>query len=125
MWARYVNAALGVWLMAAPAILHYGAPASTNDRIVGPIAAAFAVIAISEVTRPLRWVNLLIGSWLLVAPLVLGYSATAAIVNSVAAGAIMAVLSAVRGPVAAHFGGWSALWRSSWTASHETRSGRV
>jgi general stress protein CsbA len=113
MWPRIVNVILGVWLMAAPAILNYGDPAQTNDRIVGPIAAAFAVIAIWEVTRSVRWVNTMLGLWLLVAPWILGYDSSAAILNSLVAGAIMALVSMVRGKVTQHYGGgWSSLWRS-------------
>ncbi len=112
MWARIINTFLGIWLMAAPAILGYGGPAATNHRIVGPIAATFAVVAIWEVTRPLRWVNLGLGLWLIVSPLVLGYGSTAAI-NSLAAGVALALLALVRGKIARQFGGgWSALWRA-------------
>lgn len=113
MWARFVNAALGVWLIVAPAVLGYGAPASINDRIVGPVAVACALIAIWEVTRPVRWVNLGLALWLLVAPWLLGYwDWQAAIINSLVVGAVMALMSAVRGPIAQQFGGgWTALWR--------------
>ncbi len=112
MWARILNAALGIWLMAAPAVLGYGTPAQTNDRIVGPVAASFAIIAIAEATRPVRRVNTVLGAWLLLAPWVLGYGTTATI-NSLIVGALMIALSLVRGKIEARFGGgWSMLWRS-------------
>ncbi|HLT46676.1 MAG TPA: SPW repeat protein [Rubricoccaceae bacterium] len=111
MWAQVVNALLGVWLMAAPAVLGYGAPAAVNDRIVGPVAASFAVIAWWQATRPARWVNLPLGLWLIAAPFVLGYGATAPLVNSLAVGAALAALSLVRGTVDKRFGGgWRAVW---------------
>src|SRR5690606_3775586 len=111
MWAQVINALLGVWLMAAPAVLGYGAPAATNDRIVGPVAASFAVIAWWQATRPTRWVNLPLGLWLVAAPFVLGYDATAPLVNSLVVGAALAALSLVRGTVDARFGGgWRAVW---------------
>ena len=110
MWARLLNAALGIWLMAAPAVLGYGAPAQTADRIVGPVAASFAIIAISEVTRALRHVNLLLGAWLLLAPWLIGY-AVVPTVNSLLVGAAMIALSRVRGPGQEEFGGgWLKLW---------------
>ncbi len=113
MWPRIGNTILGIWLMTAPAVLSYGGSARINDLIIGPIAASVAVIAIWEVTRPLRWVSTLLGIWLLVAPWVLGYDSLAAILNSLASGAIMALLSAARGAITQEFGGgWSALWRS-------------
>jgi hypothetical protein len=111
MWARIAVTLLGVWLMAAPAILGYGTPASTVDRILGPLAASLAVVAMAEATRPVRHANLLLGLLLVVAPWVLGYPGTAAL-NSVAVGLAIGVLSRVRGSVKERFGGgWSAVWR--------------
>jgi hypothetical protein len=111
MWAQVVSALLGVWLMAAPAALGYGDPARTNDRIVGPIVASLAVVAIWEVTRGLRWVNVVCAAWLLVAPWVLGEGTTAA-VNSVAVGSLLLALAFVGGSRRQRFGGgWASLWR--------------
>lgn len=111
MWAQVINAALGIWLVVAPAVLGYGAPARTNDRIFGPVIATFAVIACWEATRPVgRW-NVPLGVWLLLAPWVLDYSVTAAIVNSLAVGALVTGLGFVRGTVTGRYGGgWSVLW---------------
>lgn len=72
MWAYILNALLGIWLMAAPAALHYAGVASVNDRIVGPVATECAIIAISEVTRPVRWGNVALGLWLVIAPWIYG-----------------------------------------------------
>lgn len=110
MWAQICSAALGIWLMCSPAILSYGDPAKDNDRIVGPTAASFAIIAICEATRPMRWLNVLAGIWLVAAPWVLGYAETSATVNSVCVGLGMALLSLVRGRIDARYGGgWSVL----------------
>ena len=112
MWARIVNTVLGLWLMAAPAVLSYGDPAQFNDRIAGPLAVTCAFVAIWEATRPLRRVNLVIGAWLLLAPWVLGYGATAPIVNSLVVGVVMIACSLVKGTVEKSYGGgWSMLWR--------------
>lgn len=120
MWAQVVNAALGIWLMAAPAVLGYAEPAMTNDRIVGPIAATFAIVAWWQATRPVRWVNLPIGLWLAIAPWVLGYDASAAIVNSVVVGVVMAACAAVKGKVDKRYGGgWSAVFRSNHSGKPE------
>lgn len=111
MWARIANTVLGIWLMAAPAVLGYESPGSTNDRIVGPLIASFAVIAMAGATRPVRRANTALGAWLLVAPWVLGHP-TAATVNSMVVGALVTAFSLVRGTVKDEFGGgWSALWR--------------
>jgi hypothetical protein len=112
MLARIANISLGVWLMAAPAVLGYADPAETNDRIVGPLVATTAIIAIWEVTRPLRWVNLLLGVWLLVAPWVLDYERIA-VTNSILVGVFIAGFALVGGAVKARVGGgWSSLWTS-------------
>lgn len=111
MWARLLNTGLGIWLMAAPALLGYGGAAATVDRIVGPVAASFAIIAMAEATRPVRHVNLVLGGWLLLAPWVLGYPTTP-MINSMLVGAAMAVLSRVRGRVEESFGGgWTRVWK--------------
>lgn len=109
MWARLANIALGIWLMFAPAVLDYGAPAATSDRVVGPLTAMFACIAVWEVTRMLRWLNLPLGIWLVAAPLFLDYPA-AATWNSVVVGGCCAALALVRGPIRHRIGGgWRAL----------------
>ena len=113
MWARLANTAVGLWLMAAPAVLGYSGAAATNDRIVGPLAATFAIVAIWEVTRALRWANLALGLWMLAAPWLLGGYPAEATAGSMAAGALLALFSLVRGKIRQEYaGGWSALWRS-------------
>jgi len=110
MWARLLSVALGVWLMAAPAVLGYGGAAATNDRIVGPLAAALSVVALFEVTRPLRWLALPLGLWLLAAPLALEHTA-AATCSDLLTGAALVALAPLGGRVRSRFGGgWSALW---------------
>ena len=116
MWARLANTAIGIWLMAAPAVLGYAEPAATNDRIAGPLAATFAIIAIWEVTRALRRLNLALGLWLLAAPWLLGAYPADATLNSMAAGALLAAVSLVRGELRQKYGGgWPAVWRA-WRA---------
>lgn len=113
MWARLANTAVGIWLMAAPAVLGYSGPAAINDRIVGPLAATFAIVAIWEVTRSLRWSNLALGPWLLAAPWLLGGYPAAAMISSLVAGALLALFSLVRGRIRQEYGGgWAAVWRS-------------
>jgi hypothetical protein len=121
MWARIVAAAAGVWLMAAPHVLGTQPPARTVDRVIGPLVAAAAVIAMSEVTRPVRRLNLLLGLALLAAPWLLGYG-TAATINSTVVGMVVAAASLVRGPLHHRLGGgWSSLWTGRATPPHEPR----
>jgi hypothetical protein len=113
MWPQLFNTAVGIWLMAAPAVLKYGRPASSNDHIVGPLVATFACIAIWEVMRSVRGVNLPLGLWLIAAPMVLGHPQAGAI-NSVVCGIAIAIASCLGGAIQQRFaGGWSALWRDA------------
>lgn len=111
MWFRAANVAVGVWLMAAPAVLGYGQPAADFHRTMGPVAAAVAIIAMAEVTRPFRWVNVAVGLALLLIPWVEGYSG-AALANSLLCGAAIVGLASLRGRVTKRVGGgWRSLWR--------------
>jgi hypothetical protein len=112
MWAQLINTAIGIWLMAAPAVLHSSRAAEVNDRIVGPLAATFACVAVWEITRGCRWVNLPLGLWLLVSPLVLQFSGKDA-VSCVLCGIGLAAFSFFGGHVRTRFGGgWRALWQT-------------
>jgi hypothetical protein len=97
--------------MAAPEVLGYPDPARTHDRIIGPVAASMAIIAVWQVARSVRWVHLILGGWLVLAPWVLGYD-TAALLHSTAVGALMSGCALVRGKVEQRFGGgWASLWK--------------
>lgn len=114
MWPRIPNTILGIWLMAAPAVLNYGSdhPAGINDRIIGPLVVTFAVVAMSEVLFPLRRANYALGAWLLIAPWVLGYlgGPVSAIVNSLVVGVLIIVFARIPGKQShAYAGGWSSL----------------
>jgi hypothetical protein len=112
MWAQGINAALGIWLMVAPAIFGFDKTIANNAHIVGPVIATFAITALFESTRPVRKFNWLPGAWLLVAPLVLGYQDTTATIHDLLVGALVIGLSCVKGKIHYRFGGgWSALWK--------------
>ncbi len=111
MIAQILAVGVGVWLMAAPGLLDYGDPASTVDRVVGPIAATVAGVAVTQAMRPVRLWNLPAGIVLLGAPLLLGYEGRAAL-NSFLCGLALILLSRVRGRITRRFGGgWSSLRR--------------
>ena len=112
MWPHIVNTLLGVWLMAAPAVLGYGGLPADIDRVIGPLIATFGCIAVFEATRPCRWATLALGVVLVICPLI-DYPTDAA-ANSVAVGLTVAGLSLVRGRITGRYGGgWSALWRGT------------
>lgn len=119
MWPRLANVALGIWLMAAPAVLGYStvAPvAAGSDRILGPLIVSAAIVAIWPEVRPLRWVNVVLGALAVVAPIAVGPFVTwplAAVINSIVVGLVVMAFGSVRGPVDTRFGGgWRSIWRS-------------
>lgn len=117
--ARLVAIAAAVWLMCAPGVIGYGGAAEANDRIVGPIAGAFAFVACWEVLGSMRWPTVPLGAWLVVAPVVLGYDESGAWISSVASGLVIAVTGLVGRDAADDFGGgWRSVRPSAWHA-HE------
>lgn len=109
--ARLANAGVGIWLMAAPAVLGYGGLPAAHDRIVGPLVASFAISAIWGTTRGLRWCNVVLGAWLVVGAFVMGYEG-AGVVNAAICGLVIAGLGLVKGKVGHAFGGgWGVVLR--------------
>ena len=114
MKAQIVNTLLGLWLMAAPALLDYSKIAADNGHIVGPIVATFSIIAYWEVTRGMRRWNYPFAIWLLAAPWILGYENFVAMVSDMLCGIGILVFASRRGKVASAFGGgWHSLWKKN------------
>lgn len=109
MPAQVVLALCGLWLMVAPAVLDYGDPAATSDRVAGPVMAAIGFLSIFAITRGLRWVNLPVGLWLVIAPWLLDFPVDA-MVSSIAIGVAGLALSWIGAPDQRRYGGgWRAL----------------
>lgn len=109
--AQAVGVVIGVALMAAPAVWHYAdEPAADLHRVVGPVAAGLAFIAMWKVVVGVRWPNALLGALLIVAPLFVGHPA-AAVAVGVVAGAALVIATPFGGPSGDRFGGG---WRSVW-----------
>jgi hypothetical protein len=101
-----ICAALGVWLMAAPAVLGYAGTAAGNDQLLGALVVTFAVIGIGEVARAARLINIPFAVWLCVAPWLLPGATMPSTVSAVITGAALLVLSVPRGTVTDRFGSW-------------------
>lgn len=97
--------------MAAPAVLGYAGPASAVHRLVGPVTAGFAFVAVWGFLRALRWMNVPMGALLLLLPWPLGFDPAATFISLVV-GLALITLAFVRGPIPERYGGgWAALWR--------------
>jgi uncharacterized membrane protein len=105
-WNLAVCAVLGVWLMAAPAVLGSTGAAAGNDQLAGALVVTFAVIGFGEASRAVRWINIPLGAWLLAAPWVLSGASPPAQWSTAAVGAAVILLSLRRGPVHSRFGSW-------------------
>lgn len=102
MRQQVIVAALGLWLMIAPAALGFGDPARSLGRIAGPIIASSACIAAFDIGRPLRWLALAVAVLFtaisLVPPFVSTASACSAIVMIVMLVPLTFTTPAARGP---------------------------
>ena len=105
-WSLLLSAALGVWLMFAPAVLGSRGALADSDHLAGALVVTFAVIALAEVGRALRFVNLLLGAWIVAAPWLLGGASTAARWSDAIVGALVILATLPRGPVRQRYGGW-------------------
>lgn len=136
-WSLWLAAAIGVWLMCAPAVFGIGIqePAADSDHLVGALIIVVAVIALAEVARPARFLNVPLGVWLLVAPWFLDGATPASRASSAVMGAAIVLLSLPLGKLRDHYGSFDELmlWsprskarerhrRRQWGPGGETRA---
>lgn len=112
-WNLLAGAALGVWMMFAPAVFGTTNSDTTtsftladSSHLFGALAVVVAVCATAEVVRAARYLNVPLGLWLIAAPFVMSGSNTGATANSVVVGLLVAALSLPRGAVRERYGDW-------------------
>jgi len=105
-WRLLVSAALGLWLMAAPAVFDTSGVAADSDHLVGALTVTTAVIAMAEVVRAGRFLNVLFCVWLIVAPWLFSSASAGARVNDVITGVAVILISFRRGIVRDRYGTW-------------------
>ena len=105
-FSLFVSAALGLWLMAAPAVFHTRGFAADSDHVVGALVVTIAVVVMAEVVRVGRFLNVLLGVWLVVAPWLLGGVSAGTRVNDMTTGVAIILLSFPRGRVHERYGAW-------------------
>lgn len=110
-----LSAAMGVWLMFAPAAFGIGIQesAANSDHLAGALVVVVSVIAMAEVTRPARFLNVLIGAWLLSATWFLAGGTRASHVSDAAVGLLVILLSLPGGRLRDQYGSLdgAASWR--------------
>ena len=87
-WNLVVTAALGIWLMFAPAVFGTTDRAADSDHLFGAIITTISVITMAEVIRAGRFVNLLFGAALVAAPWLFNGGSAVARWNDVIAGLV-------------------------------------
>jgi hypothetical protein len=100
-------AALGVWLMAAPAVLGVGGTAADNNYLAGALVVTWSVIAFGEIARPARFVNIPIGLWIALAPWLLSGATEISRWTDLLVGVLVIALSLRRGRIEERFGAWN------------------
>jgi Vitamin K epoxide reductase family/SPW repeat len=105
-WNLLASIALGLWVMASPAVFGTAGNAAHSDHIVGALVVTVTMVALADVGRIARFVNVLFGAWLIAAPWLVGGGTTATTLSGVGGGALLIALSLPRGPVRESYGSW-------------------
>lgn len=103
-WHLMVATALGIWLMAAPDVLHHGKPRADLDHVAGALVVTISVISMGEPARLLRYLNVIVGVFLIIGGLFVG--GTAGLINDLGCGLAVAALSIPKGRIRESFGSW-------------------
>ena len=93
------NAALGLWLAAAPLVLGYGGVPAINDVVLGLTVLAVALFSLVLLPRftDSSWLTVVCGLWITLSPALLGYEQLQRVAtNDVVIGLLVTVLAAVR-----------------------------
>lgn len=93
--ASSINVVAGLWLIAAPFVLHYASAANKWQEVMFGIVIALLGLIRLDAPRMAwpSWINALIGIWLIVAPWIISNTTTSARWNEVIVGSIVAFLA--------------------------------
>ena len=108
-WNLLVSAALGAWLMVAPAVFQTQGQAAHSDHILGALVVTVAIVAFAEVTRAARFINIALALGIIVLPWLLGGGTLAASLNALIVGTLLIVLSIAPGKIKNSYGSWNPL----------------
>jgi uncharacterized membrane protein len=105
-WTLWTAAALGVWLMFAPAVFGTLGLASDVDRVGGALIVVTSVIAMGEPLRAGRFLNALLALAVIATPWIADGAGLAGRINALVVGSLVIALSVARGPVRESYGAW-------------------
>jgi len=105
-WTLALSSAIGVGLMALPAVFDVHRPSANVFHLIGAIALTVAVVSMGEVFRLLRYLNVCSGAVIGVLPWILGGTNALAACAGSAAGLLLVLLALPRGPKRELYGSW-------------------
>jgi hypothetical protein len=108
-WNLLVSAALGAWLMAAPAVFQTQGWAAHSDHILGALVVTVAITAMAEVARAARFINVALALAIIVLPWLLGGATLASSVNDLVVGLLIIVVSIPPGKIRNTYASWNPL----------------
>jgi hypothetical protein len=97
-WPRWVNFAIGIWLIISAFAWPHTAGAQTNTWILGALIAIASIWAMFAPSA--RFLNTLFAIWLFFATLVVHHTSSATLWNNLIAAAVVFVLSLIPNPPA-------------------------
>jgi hypothetical protein len=106
-WNFVASAALGIWLMFAPAVFGTTGTAADADHLLGTLLVTGSVILLAEVARPFRWLNSLFGLAVAVSPVLISGTNSLSIFNEVVVGFAVIGLNLPRGTIRESYGLWN------------------
>jgi hypothetical protein len=107
-WNLALAALIGLSLLFTRLTLGAAGSMANTDHLIGALVLTTISVAAAEVARPARFLNVLFGLALLATPFL--YDAgTASMVNSIACGLALVVLSTPRGRIRERYGPWQRL----------------
>ena len=96
-WQDWGNLAVGVWLLVSPwalRFLHDVGVRALDFYLTGAAISLLAILALKRRTLWGEWLTMVLGLWMVSSPWLLGFnSSRLAVPDSVAAGALVSVLS--------------------------------
>jgi nucleoside-diphosphate-sugar epimerase/uncharacterized membrane protein len=99
LWAHFLTAAIGCWLMVAPSVLGYGSGGlAWSDLLTGMAIVALGLGSLSWQMAVLRFLTAVAGVWLMLAPLVFWEPTSAGYLNGTIMGALVVGFSALARP---------------------------
>lgn len=105
-WNLWLSTMVGVWLMAAPTLLHMGGRVADSTHIVGALVVTFSVVAFAEPARLARYPNIPLGLWLILSAWSFDNVAYGWPWISLGSGLVLIMLNLRRGPINERYGDW-------------------